>query len=1047
MARIQEESAILTVQSKGNIHHECGIVTSPEALQEQKNRGKNRIRLLNGRDAARGSAPWMVRLYYIPNQKDICGGSILNSEWIVTAAHCVNLKEKHKNSTLIRVADHDSEFEEFEEKNYTIGKIVRHPDFNQSTWDSDIAMIKLETPISQFTDYVRPICLPTKNIIKPGKLGRVNGWGITSTSNITHPRFMNEIYVPVVSQRKCISSTNATFAITRNMFCAGYAQETTDACYGDSGGPFSVFHEGRWYLSGIVSWGEGCGEPGKYGFYTRISAFRKWIKNVMRKEYSCAGNNVIEFLSLTVLSSSAQDLPWTLEADTGILNQTLHSYEFKYYYLMLSFIIIISKYMKLFVIYIECGSVTSPEAMLDQGNRRGREASRGSAPWMVRLYQVSQDRYFCGGSIVNSKWIITAAHCITEFNVNKMNTLVHVADHDSEYIESEEMLYRIKKIVTHADFNDDTYDADIAIIKLDTPISNFTHYVRPICLPTNNLTERIMKPRKHGRVSGWGDIRENGPRPRFMNEVYLPIVGQRKCISSTTYNVTDNMFCAGYKQKLKDACQGDSGGPFSILHEDRWYLFGIVSWGEGCGRPGKYGFYTRISAFLDWITNVILGETPCPPLETSANVEADCNRLGKPGQVCNFRCSGGHVRTTGDVRRVCQLDGTWSGNELSLSVIISRTITHENIYNNLYHYYLLEIIKELLISKPIDVTRNTGDTLVFRCTLEDDLYSIVWEKDGDVIISNEHTHIFPDGTLLINGITSNDAGKYTCTVMARVQEESAILTVQTKGNIHHGCGIVTSPEALLEQKNRGKNRIRLLNGRDAARGSAPWMVRLYYISSKLDICGGSILNSEWIVTAAHCVRSYKVNSNSTLIRVADHDSEFEESEEKNYTIDKIVRHPDFRTWDSDIALIKLETPISNFSDYVKPICLPTNNLPTGIMKPGKLGRVNGWGITSNITLARFMNEIYVPVVSQRKCISSTNLTAITRNMFCAGYAQETTDACYGDSGGPFSILYKKRWYLSGIVSWGEGCGQPGKYGVYTRISTLLKWIKNVMRKQ
>ncbi|XP_071961346.1 coagulation factor X-like [Antedon mediterranea] len=262
----------------------------------------------------------------------------------------------------------------------------------------------------------------------------------------------------------------------------------------------------------------------------------------------------------------------------------------------------------------KCGIVRSPEAigLLEQeDNSRvvaGVVAARGSAPWMVRLYHIPLGRYFCGGSIVNSKWIITAAHCITVFRATKHNTRIYVADYDSELKESEERFYNIEKIVTHADFNDATYDADIAMIKLDTSISNFTHYVRPICLPKNNLTERIMKPRKHGRVSGWGDLRENVPRPRFMNEVYIPIVGQRNCISSTTDTVTDNMFCAGYKQKLKDACQGDSGGPFSILHDGRWFLFGIVSWGEGCGRPGKYGFYTRIPAFFDWINNLLIEE-------------------------------------------------------------------------------------------------------------------------------------------------------------------------------------------------------------------------------------------------------------------------------------------------------------------------------------------------------------------------------------------------------------------------------------------------------
>lgn len=65
--------------------------------------------------------------------------------------------------------------------------------------------------------------------------------------------------------------------------------------------------------------------------------------------------------------------------------------------------------------------------------------------------------------------------------------------------------------------------------------------------------------------------------------------------------ITDNMFCAGYLQTPMDACSGDSGGPFVVHYRGAWFLTGVVSWGEKCAARGKYGVYTRLGNFLNWI--------------------------------------------------------------------------------------------------------------------------------------------------------------------------------------------------------------------------------------------------------------------------------------------------------------------------------------------------------------------------------------------------------------------------------------------------------------
>ncbi|CAO2579859.1 F2 [Lemmus lemmus] len=119
-----------------------------------------------------------------------------------------------------------------------------------------------------------------------------------------------------------------------------------------------------------------------------------------------------------------------------------------------------------------------------------------------------------------------------------------------------------------------------------------------------------------GRVTGWGNLRETWTtsiseiQPNVLQVVNLPIVERPVCKASTRIRITDNMFCAGFKvndTKRGDACEGDSGGPFVMKspYNNRWYQMGIVSWGEGCDRNGKYGFYTHVFRLKKWIQKVI----------------------------------------------------------------------------------------------------------------------------------------------------------------------------------------------------------------------------------------------------------------------------------------------------------------------------------------------------------------------------------------------------------------------------------------------------------
>ncbi|OTF71496.1 Group 3 mite allergen-like protein (serine protease) [Euroglyphus maynei] len=293
-----------------------------------------------------------------------------------------------------------------------------------------------------------------------------------------------------------------------------------------------------------------------------------------------------------------------------------------------------------------CGVVSieqnnQPDTMEDVGKIiGGTEAMLGEFPWMVMFWDEKR-HVFCGGALLNERWVVTAAHCFTDI-IDESTVFVKLGKYDQTETEPTEVVTKIQHTIKHPHFSNETFDNDIALVKLTTHIQ-FNDNIRPICLATSTDEVREMNSfffaqehhhqhhhqqhhnnnpdsidlinsdddeniddnnhiMKFGIVAGWGRLKENGPLPRYLHKIRLPIVDRQKCRQSTTFKVTDNMFCAGYgKEIVGDACKGDSGGPLVVEFHSRWTLLGIVSWGEGCGRPEKYGYYTKVNNYDNWI--------------------------------------------------------------------------------------------------------------------------------------------------------------------------------------------------------------------------------------------------------------------------------------------------------------------------------------------------------------------------------------------------------------------------------------------------------------
>lgn len=251
---------------------------------------------------------------------------------------------------------------------------------------------------------------------------------------------------------------------------------------------------------------------------------------------------------------------------------------------------------------------------------KGSDADVGSAPWQVMLFRKSPQELLCGASLISSRWVLTAAHCIFyppwDKNFTTDDLLVRIGKHNRKtYERTMEKIVLLDKIIIHPKYNwKENLDRDIALLRLKKPVA-FSDYIRPVCLPTKEVVQSLLLSGYKGRVTGWGNLFEtwssrSSALPNVLQQVNLPIVGRETCIASTNIKVTDNMFCAGYSPEdtqRGDACEGDSGGPFVMKDptQERWYQVGVVSWGEGCDRDGKYGFYTHVFRLKKWIQKAV----------------------------------------------------------------------------------------------------------------------------------------------------------------------------------------------------------------------------------------------------------------------------------------------------------------------------------------------------------------------------------------------------------------------------------------------------------
>ncbi|KAE8589737.1 hypothetical protein XENTR_v10017713 [Xenopus tropicalis] len=292
-------------------------------------------------------------------------------------------------------------------------------------------------------------------------------------------------------------------------------------------------------------------------------------------------------------------------------------------------------------------------------------------------------------------------------------------------------------------------------------------------------------------------------------------------------------------------------------------------------------------------------------------------------------------------------------------------------------------------------------------------------------------------------VTPTGSDTYTCSAQGEWRDEYGGVKIPRCRPV---CGKPDNPVASYE---------RILHGKNAAPGNFPWQV---YISIN-GRAGGALIGERWVLTAAQVLHNDNEDTNPTYVHVFMGSVQVKHLLEMGpHPVEAFYVHPNFRSYDNDIALIRLKNPVV-MNQNVSPICLPSPQDEDDIYQKDRIGYVSGYGVTEKRNIAKELRYVSVPVASRQDCETYLDRKKqenpkyrekypLSRNMFCAGFPEGSLnkgDSCSGDSGGAYTTQNKQdTWVATGLVSWGFDCGRG--YGFYTKVSNYVEWIKSYIEK-
>ncbi|MEM9304306.1 MAG: serine protease, partial [Pseudomonadota bacterium] len=276
---------------------------------------------------------------------------------------------------------------------------------------------------------------------------------------------------------------------------------------------------------------------------------------------------------------------------------------------------------------------------------------------------------------------------------------------------------------------------------------------------------------------------------------------------------------------------------------------------------------------------------------------------------------------------------------------------------------------------------------------------------------------------------------------ASLRSLSLVIGLSLSATAAAGSNALSKTRTLPMESVIGEVGPKIVGGGPASLGQQRWITSLQYFGEHF--CGGALIAPDWVLTAAHCVIGESAGGSAFSVWVGGNDLR-RESQGFRRDVAQIVMHPNYNdnTLRNDIALLRLSSSVPG---EIAPVTLATSAVMGGAAAPNQPATASGWGtLSEGGNSPNVLHEVSLPVVSNATCNAPASYGGdVFQSMICAGLRAGGKDSCQGDSGGPLWVEANGIEYSVGITSWGEGCAQPDKYGVYTRTASFRSWVEGV----